>query len=367
MKTTTVFVLCLLMALAGYAQVPDVEALCSCPCPNAPPWVKVDGLTGTQYIYEPPPCKRVVKVCYKASTSCQEFQPEAGCGSPVVVKSSVRNSSGQVQALSHASFLLEDCCTPTVTRTPTPRTPIRTPTPTWTVPPTATPTPPESTPTPTPTSTPHTPTATPTPDIPTATPTPPPDTPTPTWTVPPTATPTPTGPTPTPTATWPYVRRSPTPAPCSAPCDPCVEPVESRLVNGGPDNDLWVVSWKALQFKADTRLTLLYIQGWPLQPESRPVRMTVYAGPDAWTMDRSERLAEVDVYRDAQALVLPIPPLGKCFRDGWYVWVEGTELATGEQVQGGNLTYRLSVFAQGKPLEEIGMLAVVSAGAPAQP
>ena len=89
-------------------------------CPEGNGWVKVDDLSGTTYTYTPPAGFTVTDNCYKASTSVV-------FGSGPTVTSTVTNQNGQVQELSHASFLLVPITTTTeppsdTTTTTTPST-----------------------------------------------------------------------------------------------------------------------------------------------------------------------------------------------------------------------------------------------------
>lgn len=116
-------VLGLLLAL-GLASQP-VEAVTTCPQTDG--WVKVDHLSGFSYTYTAPEGYLVDQTCYKAATQIvyEIVNPPA---SPVTVTSTVTNSNGQLQELSHASFhLIEIPRATPVTPTATPITPTATP------------------------------------------------------------------------------------------------------------------------------------------------------------------------------------------------------------------------------------------------
>jgi hypothetical protein len=119
-------------------------------CPATGDWIKVDGLSGDEFMYTAPEGYLVAETCYKAGTNVV-FQAVNPPQASVTVISTVGND------LSHASFRLVEAPTPsptpTETFTPTP-TETFTPTPTETFTPTPTetftPTPTEEiTPTPT--------------------------------------------------------------------------------------------------------------------------------------------------------------------------------------------------------------------------
>jgi hypothetical protein len=166
-------------------------------CPATGDWVKIEGLSGKEYIYTAPEGKLIAETCYKAGTEV-EYDTISPPQKTVTVTSTVGFD------LSHASFRLVDEPQPSPTPTDEP-----TPSPTPTDEPTPSPTPTdEPTPSPTPTDEP-TPSPTPT-DEPTPSPTPTDEpTPSPTPTDEPTPSPTPTDePTPSPTPT-----DEPTPSP----------------------------------------------------------------------------------------------------------------------------------------------------------
>jgi outer membrane biosynthesis protein TonB len=157
-------------------------------CPATGDWVKIEGLSGKEYIYTAPEGKLIAETCYKAGTEV-EYDTISPPQKTVTVTSTVGFD------LSHASFRLVDEPQPSPTPTDEP-----TPSPTPTDEPTPSPTPTdEPTPSPTPTDEP-TPSPTPT-DEPTPSPTPTDEpTPSPTPTDEPTPSPTPTDePTPNPT------------------------------------------------------------------------------------------------------------------------------------------------------------------------
>ena len=68
-------------------------------------WEKKDGLTGTSFTYTAPDGKLISKWCYKAATTVNKgdvIPPD----SSVTITSTVKNKNGEIQEISHASFLL---------------------------------------------------------------------------------------------------------------------------------------------------------------------------------------------------------------------------------------------------------------------
>jgi hypothetical protein len=192
-------------------------------CPATGDWVKIEGLSGKEYIYTAPEGKLIAETCYKAGTEV-EYDTISPPQKTVTVTSTVGFD------LSHASFRLVDEPQPSPTPTDEP-----TPSPTATDEPTPSPTPTdEPTPSPTPTDEP-TPSPTPT-DEPTPSPTPTDEiTPSPTSTDEPTPSPTPTDePTPSPTPTdEPTPSPTPTDEPTPSPT-PTDEPIPSPTPTDEP-------------------------------------------------------------------------------------------------------------------------------------
>jgi hypothetical protein len=192
-------------------------------CPATGDWVKIEGLSGKEYIYTAPEGKLIAETCYKAGTEV-EYDTISPPQKTVTVTSTVGFD------LSHASFRLVDEPQPSPTPTDEP-----TPSPTPTDEPTPSPTPTdEPTPSPTPTDEP-TPSPTPT-DEPTPSPTPTDEPiPSPTPTDEPTPSPTPTDePTPSPTPTD---EPTPSPTPTDEPA-PSPTPTDEPTPNPTPIEEL---------------------------------------------------------------------------------------------------------------------------------
>lgn len=82
-------------------------------CPEGGGWVKVDDLDGLTYTFDVPDGFTVTDNCFKAATTLV-----FGTG-PTVTNTTVVNKNGQLQDISHASFLLvEDTSSTTTTTTP---------------------------------------------------------------------------------------------------------------------------------------------------------------------------------------------------------------------------------------------------------
>lgn len=112
-------------------------------CPKASPWVKVDNLSGSTYLYTAPAGYLITDVCYKHSTFVHQFSIDPATSFSVVADFHTDQHPGHNHqyALSHAAFRL--AAVPTATAEPTQiptEEPTDEPTPTATDEPSPTPT-----------------------------------------------------------------------------------------------------------------------------------------------------------------------------------------------------------------------------------
>lgn len=110
-----VAVLTILVLAALFAVMQSAWGTGQDTCPEGGGWVKVDDLDGLTYTFDVPDGYTVTENCFKAATTLV-----FGTG-PTVTNTTVVNKNGQLQEISHASFLLvkEDTSSTTTTTEPT--------------------------------------------------------------------------------------------------------------------------------------------------------------------------------------------------------------------------------------------------------
>lgn len=104
-KVLPVVLLIVVLIMPSATQTVNASPALQETCSHTGDWVKVDGLSGTSYTYTAPAGYLITEWCYKASTTVNSGVVNPPSAS-VTVTSTVTNTNGQTQDLSHASFKL---------------------------------------------------------------------------------------------------------------------------------------------------------------------------------------------------------------------------------------------------------------------